>query len=131
VKFDETFGKDHADSFLLFETGRADAFVMDGQILAGLIATSRMVDSFRIIGSPLAVEPIAIMFRKDDPAMKKIVNTTIEGLFNRGEIRQIYSKWFMEAIPPGNIKLNLPASASTVSAWTNPTDRPAEDYVGK
>ncbi len=38
VDFKEVFGKDHADSFLLLESGRADAFVMDAQILAGLIA---------------------------------------------------------------------------------------------
>ena len=30
VDFKEIFGKDHADSFLLLESGRADAFVMDG-----------------------------------------------------------------------------------------------------
>ena len=38
IDFKEVFGKDHADSFLLLESGRADAFVMDGQILAGNIA---------------------------------------------------------------------------------------------
>src|SRR4029078_4319357 len=36
MDFKEVFGKDHADSFLLLESGRADAFVMDGQILARL-----------------------------------------------------------------------------------------------
>jgi len=30
VEFKEVFGKDHSDSFLLLESGRADAFVMDG-----------------------------------------------------------------------------------------------------
>jgi glutamate/aspartate transport system substrate-binding protein len=30
IDFKEVFGKDHADSFLLLESGRADAFVMDG-----------------------------------------------------------------------------------------------------
>src|SRR5205085_4865463 len=41
VDFKELFGKDHADSFLLLESGRADAFVMDGQILAGNISKSK------------------------------------------------------------------------------------------
>ena len=68
------FGKDHADSFLLLETGRADAFVMDGQILAGNIAKAKNPADFRIVGEVLSVEPIAIMIRKDDPAFKQAVD---------------------------------------------------------
>ncbi|MFY8086422.1 MAG: amino acid ABC transporter substrate-binding protein, partial [Rubrivivax sp.] len=71
VNFEEVFGKDHADSFLLLESGRADAFVMDGQILAGNIASAKAPNDFRIVGEVLSVEPIAIMIRKDDPAFKK------------------------------------------------------------
>ena len=71
MDFKEAFGKDHADSFLLLESGRADAFVMDGQILAGLISKSKNPADFKIVGDVLSVEPIAIMFRKDDPAFKK------------------------------------------------------------
>ena len=41
VDFKEVFGKDHADSFLLLDSGRADAFVMDGAILAGNIAKAK------------------------------------------------------------------------------------------
>ena len=68
VDFKEVFGKDHADSFLLLESGRAEAFVMDGAILAGNIATSKTPADFKIVGEILSVEPIAIMIRKDDPA---------------------------------------------------------------
>src|SRR5829696_7914832 len=68
VNFNEVFGKDHADSFLLLESGRADAFVMDGQILAGNIATSKNPADYKIVGETLSVEPIAIMVRKDDTA---------------------------------------------------------------
>ncbi|MFY7856065.1 MAG: amino acid ABC transporter substrate-binding protein, partial [Rubrivivax sp.] len=71
VNFNEVFGKDHAESFLLLESGRADAFVMDGQILAGNIAKAKAPADFRIVGEVLSVEPIAIMIRKDDPAFKK------------------------------------------------------------
>ncbi|MCK7494974.1 MAG: transporter substrate-binding domain-containing protein [Comamonadaceae bacterium] len=76
--FEEVFGKDHADSFLLLETGRADAFVMDGQILAGNIAKAKNPADFKIVGEVLSVEPIAIMLRKDDPAFKKAVDDSIE-----------------------------------------------------
>src|SRR5689334_25294271 len=63
VDFKEIFGKDHADSFLLLESGRADAFVMDGQILAGNIATSKNPADYKIVGEVISVEPIAIMLR--------------------------------------------------------------------
>src|SRR3954471_790933 len=74
VDFKEIFGKDHADSFLLLESGRADAFVMDGQILAGNIAKAKNPADFKIVGEVLSVEPIAIMIRKDDPGFKKAVD---------------------------------------------------------
>ena len=47
IKFNEVYGKDHADSFLLLESGRADAFVMDGSILAGNIANSKNPKDFK------------------------------------------------------------------------------------
>ena len=80
VNFEELFGKDHADSFLLVESGRADAFVMDGSLLAGLIAKSKNPSDFKIVGEVLSVEPIAIMFRKDDPAFKKAVDDSIKAM---------------------------------------------------
>ncbi|MEN9630832.1 MAG: hypothetical protein RJA10_4060, partial [Pseudomonadota bacterium] len=80
VNFNEVFGKDHADSFLLLESGRADAFVMDGQILAGNIAKAKNPADFRIVGEVLSVEPIAIMIRKDDPAFKKAVDDSLKAM---------------------------------------------------
>ncbi|WP_374568923.1 amino acid ABC transporter substrate-binding protein [Ideonella sp.] len=131
VNFEEVFGKDHADSFLLLESGRADAFVMDGQILAGLISKSKNPNDFKIVGEVLSVEPIAIMIRKDDPAFKKVVDTTLTGLMKSGEINKIYDKWFMQPIPPANTKVGLPASEATKAAWANPNDKPMEDYAKK
>src|SRR6476619_5868428 len=77
VEFKELNGKDHSYSFLLLESGRADAFVMDGQILAGLISKSKNPADFKIVGEPLSVEPIAIMYRTDDPAFKKAVDDSV------------------------------------------------------
>jgi glutamate/aspartate transport system substrate-binding protein len=131
VNFEEVFGKDHADSFLLLESGRADAFVMDGQILAGLISKSKAPNDFKIVGEVLSVEPIAIMIRKDDPAFKKSVDTTLAGLMKSGEINKIYDKWFMQPIPPANTKVGLPVSEATKSAWATPNDKPMEDYAKK
>src|SRR5574343_980082 len=99
VDFKEVFGKDHADSFLLLESGRADAFVMDAQILAGNIATAKNPGDFQIVGEVLNVEPIAFMVRKDDPAFKKLADDTLRDLMKSGEIAKIYDKWFVQPIP--------------------------------
>ncbi len=131
VEFKEVFGKDHADSFLLLESGRADAFVMDGQILAGNIAKAKNPADFKIVGEVLSVEPIAIMIRKDDPAFKKAVDDSIGAMMKSGEIAKMYDKWFMQPIPPSNTKVGLPASEATKAAWASPNDKPVEDYAKK
>jgi len=131
VDFKEVFGKDHADSFLLLESGRADAFVMDGQILAGNIAKAKSPADFRIVGEVLAVEPIAIMLRKDDPNFKKAVDDSIVAMMKSGEIAKLYDKWFVQPIPPSNTMVGLPASDATKFAWANPNDKPVEEYAKK
>jgi glutamate/aspartate transport system substrate-binding protein len=131
VDFKEVFGKDHADSFLLLESGRADAFVMDGQILAGNIATSKSPADYKIVGEVLSVEPIGIMVRKDDPAFKKIGDDTIHELAKSGELAKLYDKWFVQPIPPKNTRVGLPASDTTKSLWASPNDKPAEEYAKK
>ena len=127
----EVFGKDHSDSFLLLESGRADAFVMDGAILAGNIATAKNPADFKIVGEVLSVEPIAIMIRKDDAAFKKIGDDTIKEMMKSGEVAKLWDKWFMQPIPPKNTKVGYAASDSTKAAWATPNDKPMEDYVKK
>src|SRR5450432_4492602 len=129
MDFKEVFGKDHADSFLLLESGRADAFVMDGQILAGLISKAKSPGDYAIVGEVLSVEPIAIMYRKDDPAFRKAVDDSVRNIAKSGEAAKLYDKWFMQPIPPSNTKVGLPASEATKAAWANPTDKPLEDYA--
>jgi glutamate/aspartate transport system substrate-binding protein len=131
VDFKELYGKDHADSFLLLESGRADAFVMDGQILAGNISRAKNPADFRIVGEVLSVEPIACMLRKDDPAFKKAVDDSIKNMIKTGELAKIYDRWFMQPIPPSNTKVGLPLSSATKDAWANPNDKPMEDFVKK
>ncbi len=131
VNFNEVFGKDHSESFLLLESGRADAFVMDGQILAGNIATAKNPGDYKIVGEVISVEPIAIMLRKDDAAFKKVADDTLRDMMKSGEIAKIYDKWFVQPIPPKNTKVGLPVSDATKNAWANPNDKPLEDYLKK
>ena len=131
LDFKELLGKDHSDSFLLLESGRADAFVMDGAILAGNIATSKNPADFKLVGEVLSVEPIAIMIRKDDAAFKKIGDDTVKEMMKSGEIAKLWDKWFQQPIPPKNTKVGYAVSASTKEAWANPNDKPMEDYAAK
>ena len=131
MEFKELLGKDHSDSFLLLESGRADAFVMDGAILAGNIATSKNPADFKLVGEVLSVEPIAIMIRKDDAAFKKIGDDTVKEMMKSGEIAKLWDKWFQQPIPPKNTKVGYAVSASTKEAWANPNDKPMEDYAAK
>jgi glutamate/aspartate transport system substrate-binding protein len=131
VNFEEVFGKDHADSFLLLDTGRADAFVMDDNILAGNIVNAKNPAEFKIVGETLSEEPIAIMFRKDDPAFKKVVDDAVKAMMKSGDIDKIYAKWFMSPIPPRNVSVSMAMTASLKNAIANPNDKPAEEYAKK
>ena len=131
MDFKEVFGKDHADSFLLLESGRAEAFVMDGSILAANIANAKTPADFRIVGEVLSVEPIAIMIRKDDAGIKKLGNDVIAGMVKSGDMAKLWDKWFLQPIPPKNVRVGLALSDSTKAAWATPNDKPMEDYAKK
>lgn len=128
IEFKNIMGKDHADSFLLLETGRADAFVMDGSILAGNISKSKNAKDFKIVGEPLSTEPIACMVRKNDPAFLKAVNDSIARQVKDGTLAKLWDKWFIQPIPPANVAVGLPLSDATKDAWNHPNNKPKEDY---
>jgi glutamate/aspartate transport system substrate-binding protein len=131
VNFDEVYGKDHADSFLLLESGRADAFVMDGSILAGNIANAKNPKDYKIVGEVLSTEPIAIMVRKDDPQFLADVDAAIANIVANGKMPGLWNKWFLAPIPPKNIVVGLELSPATKNAWANLNNKPAEDYQQK
>jgi glutamate/aspartate transport system substrate-binding protein len=114
--------KDHSEAFLMVETGRATAFVMDDVLLASLAASSKSPGDYEISKEALSVEPYGIMLRRDDPAFKKVVDTAIINVFKSGDINRIYNKWFMAPIPPKNINLNWPMSDQMKAVIAKPTD---------
>ena len=114
--------KDHAESFLMVETGRAVAFAMDDILLYSLVASSKAPGEYTITSEALSVEPYGIMLRKDDAAFKKIVDNAITRLLKSGDINQLYTKWFLSPIPPKNINLNVAMSEALKKAIANPTD---------
>jgi glutamate/aspartate transport system substrate-binding protein len=114
--------KDHAEAFLMVETDRAAAFVMDDILLSSLVATSKSPSDYVISADALSVEPYAIMLRRDDPAFKKVVDAEMIATYKSGAINGIYEKWFLKPIPPKGINLNVPMSVSFKKVIANPTD---------
>ncbi|MBB1604501.1 amino acid ABC transporter substrate-binding protein [Variovorax sp. UMC13] len=116
-------GKDHSDSFLLVESGRAQAFVLDDILLAGQIANARNPKDFVITGESLRTENQALMLRKDDPEFKALVDRVVGGMMKSGEMEKLYNKWFTSPIPPKNININYPLNAETKEAFANPSSK--------
>jgi len=114
--------KDHAEAFLMVETGRAAAFVMDDILLYSLVASSKAPADYEISADALSVEPYGIMLRKDDPAFKKVVDDAMTTIYKSGEVNKIYDKWFLKPIPPKSVNLNLPMGAAFKKVVAKPTD---------
>lgn len=125
LNFNMLFGKDHADSFLLVESGRALAFGMDDILLFGLKANAKNPDEFEVVGESLQVEPYACMLRKDDAGFKQLVDGVIGGLMKSGEFEKLYTKWFMQPIPPRGVPLGLPMSPQLKDNLKALSDKPA------
>src|SRR3982074_926595 len=117
--------KDHAEAFLMVETDRAVAFVMDDILLASLVAGSKSPDDYVISKDASSrPEPYGIMLRKDDPAFKKVVDGATAALYQSAEGQKLYDKWFMQKIPPKGLNLNAPISAELRHEFPMPSDSP-------
>ena len=125
LNFELIGARDHSESALLVQQGRADAFGMDDILLYGLKASSQNPAEWAVVGEAIQVEPYAIMLRRDDPAFKKLVDDTIAGLIKSGEFEALYKKWFESPIPPKGINLNAPMSKELRANLTALSDKPA------
>ena len=117
--------KDHAEAFLMVETDRAVAFVMDDILLSSLVASSKEPKSFVISDDAFSLpEPYGIMLRRDDAAFKAVADAATAALFKSPDGAAIYAKWFTQAIPPRGLNLNVPMSAQMKKIFDKPTDSP-------
>jgi glutamate/aspartate transport system substrate-binding protein len=115
--------KDHGESFLTLEQGRAVAFMMDDALLAGERAKSRTPNDFVIVGTPQSREAYGCMMRKGDPEFKKVVDDAIAKVETSGEADKIYKKWFESPIPPKGLNLNFPESDDIKALFKSPNDK--------
>ncbi|WP_240980442.1 amino acid ABC transporter substrate-binding protein [Ramlibacter agri] len=119
------YGKDHAESMLLVESGRAVAFGMDDILLYGLKAAAKDPGEWDVVGEALQVEPYACMLRKDDPRFKALVDKVIGDMMKSGDFAKLYAKWFTSPIPPNNNNLGAPMSDELKGNLKALSDKPA------
>ncbi|MDO4251398.1 MAG: transporter substrate-binding domain-containing protein, partial [Moraxella sp.] len=118
--------KDHGESFLMLENGRAKAFMMDDVLLAGEKAKAKDPAKWHIVGEPQSFEIYGCMMRKGDTEFKALVDDTLKAVYSSGEINQIYDKWFMQPIPPKNVNMQFAMSDNLKSLLATPTDKPSQ-----
>jgi glutamate/aspartate transport system substrate-binding protein len=113
----------HAEAFLMVETDRAVAFVMDDILLASLVASSKTPDAYQISSDAFSLpEPYGIMLRRDDPGFKAVVDAATAKVYQSGEVDKLYTKWFQSPIPPKGLNLSMAMSPALKKAYQNPTD---------
>lgn len=112
----------HPESLAMVVASQADAFVIDEALLAGLVASSPDGPKLRFLEDNFGYEPYAIVFRRDDPEMKRIVDNALREIMRSGEMERLYNKWFMSPIPPKGINLQIPMSNLLRDLIKNPND---------
>ena len=117
--------REHSDSFLMVQQGRADAFAMDDVLLYGLKAGANNPTQWAVVGEPIQVEPYAIMLRKDDAPFKQLIDGVLTQLMKGSEFESLYRKWFQSPVPPKGINLNAPMSKDLQNNLKELSDRPA------
>jgi glutamate/aspartate transport system substrate-binding protein len=122
LKMNIISAKDHAESFLTLETGRAAALFMDDALLYGQMAKSPDAKDYEIVGRAQSFEAYALVMRKDDPDFKQLVDETLSAFMKSGKAGELYTKWFMSPIPPKGINLNFPMSDQLREAFDKPND---------
>ena len=118
--------KDHGESFLTLETGRAVAFMMDDALLYGEMAKAKRPGDWTVVGTPQSFEAYGCMMRKDDPGFKKLVDGALAKAMTSGEAEAIYKKWFTQPIPPKGLNLNFPLSDAMQKLYKAPNDKAFE-----
>jgi len=118
--------KDYGESFLILQSGRVAAFMMDDVLLSGSRTLAPNPNDWQVVGTPQSFEAYGFMMRRDDPGFKQVVDGAMSGLMRSGEINTLYAKWFQKPVPPKNLSFDLPQSEQIKKAYANPNDEAFE-----
>ncbi|MBR7800892.1 amino acid ABC transporter substrate-binding protein [Undibacterium fentianense] len=109
--------------FELLQEGQVDALVAEEVVLAGLRASMDSTQQWKIVGEGIGIEAQTVMFAKDDPVLKVLVDKEIARMINEGELVKIYDKWFTQALPGSGVNLALPMSFLLRDSLRFPSDK--------
>ncbi|WP_257170283.1 amino acid ABC transporter substrate-binding protein [Bradyrhizobium sp. SRS-191] len=120
--------KDQAEAFLMLETDRAQAYVLDDVQLAVAIARSKEPAAYVISEDAFSkAEPFGIMLRKDDAPFKAVADRVTAELYQSPEIEKLYKTWFESPVPPTGTNFNYPMPAALRAAFKKPSSSPDPD----
>ncbi|MCA1390935.1 amino acid ABC transporter substrate-binding protein [Bradyrhizobium sp. IC3123] len=114
--------KDHAESFLMLNTGRAAAFMEDDILLAGLKAAAPKPDALIFLPEGYAKIYYGLMFTKGDTGFKALVDDVLSKQMASGQFEKTYAKWFTRPIPPKNENLAFPLTVDLTERIARPSD---------
>lgn len=114
--------KDHGESMLVLQSGRAAAFMEDDILLASL--KSRAPDPAALTFLPETYDLVAygLMLRREDPEFKALADGVLKGMMASGAFATLYAKWFESPIPPRGENLTFPMSDALKERVAHPSD---------
>jgi glutamate/aspartate transport system substrate-binding protein len=116
-KVDEVLNGDAALSQL--QLGQSDGYARDKVLLAVQRARLPATDAYVILPDRLSSEAIAVAYRKNDSAMKALVDGAIGEAIASGKAAEWHDKWFLKPIPLDKARrsLEVPMSAELKAAF--------------
>jgi len=105
--------KDHGESFLILQSGRAAAFMGDAALLAGERAKARNPNDWVIVGTPQSKEAYGMMLKKDDAEFKAVVDSALADAEKNGTAETLYKNCLLYTSPsPRDLSTSrMPSSA--------------------
>lgn len=109
------------EAFDLVTEGRVAAFAMDDILLSTMIAESSDPTVYALSEEAVtAEEPLGLMMRQGDSSFVEQVNQALRTLYERGEMLELYERWFQQPLPGKGITLNVPMSDTLAQYFMNP-----------
>ena len=117
LKLEELLNGDAALSQL--QLGQAAGYARDRVLLAVQRASSPAPDDYLILPDQLSSETIAVVYRKDDGAMKALVDGAIGEAIASGKAQEWHDKWFTKPILLNKARraLDVPMPAELKAAF--------------
>lgn len=120
VRFRKLSVPNLTEGFQAFVDKKADGIIFDDVVVAPLIAGK---PEYQFLDGVLAVEHLGLIFPKDNPGLKQVVDTTLVSLMRSGAAAANYRTWFQSPIPPSSLNLNLPFSKDMEMLFASPNDK--------